>query len=59
MTDVSPAEPPRTDEEYASLRRARYGQLPGQVEPEDQVELVDTDPPREIREPGEPRREWG
>jgi len=56
MTD----EPSRTgavsDDE---VRRARYGELPRPIAPEDLVELVDTDPPREIREPTEPRREWG
>jgi hypothetical protein len=33
-----------TDEEWAFLRYARFGELPGRVLPEERVELVETDP---------------
>lgn len=49
----------RADEEYALLRRERFGRLPGRIPPAELVELVDPDPDRERHEPGEPRREWG
>ena len=50
-------EPPErfTDEELAFLRHARFGALPDPVQPEDRVELVETDPRRDLPEPlGEP-----
>jgi hypothetical protein len=48
-----------TEEEYVSLRHAKFGELPDRVLPKDLVELVETDPQGETREPVEPRREWG
>ncbi|GID95755.1 hypothetical protein ACFQFC_02485 [Amorphoplanes digitatis] len=53
-----PAEP-GTDEELASLRHKRFGQLPARVRPEDLVEAEEAEPAHE--EPGQPmvRREWG
>ncbi|HEX2771910.1 MAG TPA: hypothetical protein VHN18_05700, partial [Micromonosporaceae bacterium] len=48
-----------TDEEYARLRRTRFGQLPGRIPPAEMVELVKPNPIRETHESAEPRREWG
>ena len=47
-----------TDEEYAFLRRARFGELPARVAPEDLVEMAETDAPNE--DPPEPvlRPDW-
>jgi hypothetical protein len=36
-----------TDEELAFLRHVRFGELPARVLPEDQVQLVETDPVRD------------
>ena len=48
-----------TDEELVLLRRARFGELPAGVVPDDLIETTETDRPHE--EPQEPsvRREWG
>jgi hypothetical protein len=35
-----------TDEELAFLRHVRFGEVPPRVEPEDYVELQETDPQR-------------
>jgi hypothetical protein len=48
-----------TDEEYARIRRDRFGQLPGRIRPADLVEVVEPNAIRETHEPAEPRREWG
>ncbi len=37
-----------TDEELAFLRRARFGELPARVRPEELVTLVETDPQRDF-----------
>jgi hypothetical protein len=37
-----------TDEELAFLRHVRFGELPPRVKPEEMVELVETDPARDI-----------
>jgi len=37
-----------TDEEMAFLRFVRFGELPARVLPEDRVELVETDPRRDL-----------
>jgi hypothetical protein len=39
-----------SDEEMAFLRYARFGQLPPRVQPEERVELVETDPRRDAPE---------
>lgn len=36
-----------TDEELTFLRHARFGELPERVEPEDYVEMTETEPPPE------------
>jgi hypothetical protein len=48
-----------TDEDFALLRHAKFGELPDRVAPEDMVETADADPAHE--EPQQPpvRREWG
>jgi hypothetical protein len=44
-----------TDDELAFLRHARFGELPPRVRPEELVELVETDPRRDLPEPlGDP-----
>jgi hypothetical protein len=47
------------DEDYARLRRARFGRMPARILPAEMVEVVDPNPTRETHEPAEPRREWG
>jgi hypothetical protein len=59
MTDGYAAKRESTDGQYASLRHARFGELPDHVPPADRVELVETDSPAGTHEPVEPRREWG
>jgi hypothetical protein len=46
------------DDEYARVRRVRFGQLPARILPGEMVEVVDPNPIRETHEPAEPRREW-
>ncbi|MFY1650872.1 hypothetical protein ACN27J_08240 [Solwaraspora sp. WMMB762] len=50
---------PSADDEFDRLRRARFGELPARVAPEDMFGAVDADPGHD--EPGQPpvRREWG
>ncbi|MFC6018275.1 hypothetical protein ACFP2T_18950 [Plantactinospora solaniradicis] len=48
-----------TDEEFASVRRVRFGRLPARVVPADLVETAETDPPHDEVEPPMVRREWG
>ena len=47
------------DEQPASLRHAKFGELPARVVPDDLIETKAADPPQD--EPPEPqfRREWG
>lgn len=47
-----------SDEDNAFLRHARFGELPPRVSREDQVELVETDPKRDLPEPVGDPREW-
>lgn len=47
-----------TDEEAAFLRHVRFGELPARVRPAEWVELVETDPRRDIPEPAGDPREW-
>jgi hypothetical protein len=48
-----------TDDEFALLRHARFGELPARSAPTELVETAETELPQE--EPGQPmvRREWG
>ena len=39
-----------TDEEAAFLRHVRFGELPHRVLPEERVELVETEPRRDVPE---------
>ncbi|GAA3935442.1 hypothetical protein [Actinoplanes auranticolor] len=50
---------PRTEDELAQQRQARFGHLPARVSPEDLVESEEAEPVHE--EPDQPmvRREWG
>ena len=41
-----------SDEELAYLRHVEFGELPGRVPPEDRVELIETEPRRDMPEPG-------
>ncbi|WP_231921359.1 hypothetical protein [Micromonospora auratinigra] len=47
-----------TDEEYAFLRYARFGELPSPVRPEDRTESTETEPPRGLPEPVGDPDEW-
>jgi hypothetical protein len=49
-----------SDEEIAFLRHVRFGELPPRVRPDEQVELVETDPRRDEPDglPFDPRA-WG
>lgn len=40
-----------TDEEFAFLRHARFGELPDRIRPEDAVPTTETDPRRDRPEP--------
>jgi hypothetical protein len=40
-----------TDEEAAFLRHVRFGELPSPVRPEDRVELIETEPRRDVPDP--------
>lgn len=42
---------PMTDDEAALFRFLRFGQLPARVLPSELVELVETDPKRDLPEP--------
>lgn len=42
----------------AEERRVRFGRLPGPVPASEQVESVETDPPRDLPEPAGDEREW-
>ncbi|HEX5597489.1 MAG TPA: hypothetical protein VFX61_15960 [Micromonosporaceae bacterium] len=59
MDDDRERSEPFTDDEFAFLRHARFGNLPARVEPDKLVELAETDLPHE--EPPDPmvRLEWG
>ncbi|GAA3826831.1 hypothetical protein GCM10022226_54560 [Sphaerisporangium flaviroseum] len=48
-----------TDEEYAFLRFARYGELPAPVLPSEMVEEVKTDQPHIVLEQAFDARQWG
>ncbi|MFV2018829.1 MULTISPECIES: hypothetical protein [unclassified Micromonospora] len=48
---------PVTDEQFARLRRARFGELPARVT--ESHETVDVDPAHEETEQPAVRREWG
>jgi hypothetical protein len=50
---------PRTEEELAHLRRARFGHLPARVRPEDLVETEEAEHVHEEPEQPMVRREWG
>lgn len=47
------------DDECGHVRRKRFGHLPERIPPAEWVETVEAERVREIREPTEPRREWG
>ncbi|MCW2882547.1 MAG: hypothetical protein JWQ95_6647 [Sphaerisporangium sp.] len=48
-----------TDEEYAFLRYARFGELPARVLPSEMVEEVKTDHPHDVPEQAFDARRWG
>lgn len=48
-----------TDEEAAFLRHARFGELPPRVRPDDRVELVETDPRRDLPDGVDPEQTAG
>ncbi|MBE1489348.1 hypothetical protein [Plantactinospora soyae] len=48
-----------TDEDFASVRRMRFGRLPARVMPADLIETAETDAPRDEVEQPLVRREWG
>lgn len=50
MDDDPPAPEHFSDDEMAFLRYARFGQLPKRVRPEERVELVETEPKRDVPE---------
>jgi hypothetical protein len=56
--DDAPAER-FTDEEYAFLRFARFGQLPERVLPSQMVEEIKTDVPQDVPERAFDARKWG
>lgn len=39
------------EQEAEQIRQQRFGQLPERVMPDDLVELVEVDPPRDVPEP--------
>lgn len=41
-----------TEEELALLRRAKFGELPAQVAPDDLIQTKETEPPQEGLRPG-------
>lgn len=47
-----------TDEEFAFLRHARFGELPAPVRPEEMVELSETEPPGSPPMSTEMEQEW-
>ncbi|WP_425742450.1 hypothetical protein [Micromonospora zamorensis] len=51
--EVPMAEQPFTDDEYAFLRHARFGELPLAVRPDERVALTETDPGRDRPEEAE------
>lgn len=57
--DEAPDEPriEFTDEEWAFLRYARFGELPPRIRPEDRVELQETEPGGGFADPELPRRQ--
>lgn len=56
--EVSMAEQPFTDDEYAFLRHARFGELPLAVRPDERVALTETDPGRDRPEEAEDPVRW-
>ncbi|WP_330467163.1 hypothetical protein [Micromonospora zamorensis] len=52
------AEQPFTDDEYAFLRHARFGELPLAVRPDERVALTETDPGRDRPEESEDPIRW-
>ncbi|MEU5675287.1 hypothetical protein ACGF3C_32770 [Micromonospora sp. NPDC047762] len=47
-----------TDDEYAFLRHARFGELPPAVRPDERVALTETDPGRDRPEESEDPIRW-
>jgi len=54
MTENRDAPPPLSDQEIAFLRYVEYGQLPSRVPPDQRVELIETEPRRNMPEPEPP-----
>ncbi|SCL35541.1 hypothetical protein GA0070616_5254 [Micromonospora nigra] len=49
---------PFTDDEYAFLRHARFGELPPAVRPEERIAATETDARRDRPEPADGPHRW-